>query len=138
MQRGVLGQRDVGAAVGCARPAEPGELHAGLRLVRAEPRGDLRLPHVHHALGQPCIFGEPPGVEGLLRLRQCADRLLGREDALLGGLVLAALAGEEREEDEEGGQDLDQHVAAPLLDVAEGPHDQAKPEGRRVRGSAVW
>src|SRR5205814_1633245 len=82
---------------------EPGELHALLRLVRAEPLIDLAPLHVQHAAGQRGIFGEPGRVQLLLRLRQLADRLLGREDPRPRGLVLAAFAGEGAEQGGENG-----------------------------------
>src|SRR5205085_6169608 len=85
-------------------PSEPGELHALLRLVRAEPLIDLAPLHVQHAAGQRGIFGEPGRVQLLLRLRQLADRLLGREDPRPRGLVLAAFAGEGAEQ---GGDERD-------------------------------
>ena len=97
-QGGLLGEGDFGAAVGKTRPAEPGELHALLRLVRPDPLIDLAPLHVQHAVRQRGIFREPRGVQLLLRFRQLAHRLLGREDSRPRRLVLAAFAGDGAEQ----------------------------------------
>jgi len=72
---------------------EPGELHAGLRPVRSEARGDLRLRHPQDASREPGVVAEAARVDGLLRLGLRRSRILGGEDPRLRLLILAALAG---------------------------------------------
>src|SRR5439155_5825936 len=111
-QRGLLRERHLGPAVGQPGSAEPGELHPLLRLVRAQALLDLGAGHVQDAAGQGRVLREARGVDLLLRLRKLADRLLGREHARSGSLVLAALAGGGEKQD--GGEEGAAHGARTL------------------------
>ena len=80
--------------------------------VDAEAGSHLGLGHAHDAIDEARIVGKLRGVDRFLRFGEGADRLLGGEDAPLRRLILAALAGDQTEDQQQ--RDRARHRAAHL------------------------